>query len=139
MLRRAGPRIQKLAATFRADSFSYLLFLRLLPVMPFWITNLAAAFFGMRFRTFVIATQIGTIPVCYAFAIAGSGLDEVIAAHEQRLAACQAAGSQNCTVHLSPESLLTAQLMIALGLLGILALGPILVRKWQVWRAEAKG
>jgi uncharacterized membrane protein YdjX (TVP38/TMEM64 family) len=139
LLRRAGPKIQELAANFRADSFSYLLFLRLLPVMPFWITNLAAALFGMRFGTFMAATLLGAIPICYAFAVAGSGLDAAIAAHERGVAECVAAGKNACEMQFQPESLLTPQLMVALGALGILALGPILVRKWQARRREANG
>jgi uncharacterized membrane protein YdjX (TVP38/TMEM64 family) len=139
ILRRAGPRIQRFAASFRADSFSYLLFLRLLPIMPFWITNLAAAVFGMRFKTFLLATQIGVVPICYAFAAAGSGLEAAIVAHEQQLAECLAAGKTDCDMDFRPESLLTPQLMVALGLLGLLALGPIIVRKWQALREETKG
>ena len=53
-LRRAGPRIQGLAAGFRRQGFSYLLVLRLIPVVPFWLTNLAAGFFRMRFKSFVL-------------------------------------------------------------------------------------
>jgi len=138
ILRMAGPRVQKLAASFRADSFSYLLFLRLLPIMPFWVTNLAAAFFGMRFQIFMAATLTGAIPVCYAFAVAGSGLDAAIAAHEQQLADCVAAGRQDCQMHFEPDSLLTPRVIVALGLLGVLALGPIILRKWQARRRETQ-
>ncbi len=139
LLRWAGPRIQQLAANFRAESFSYLLFMRLLPVMPFWITNLAAALFGMRFRTFMAATLLGAIPICYAFAVAGSGLDAAFAAHERQVSECVAAGKSACEIQFQPESLLTPQLMIALAALGLLALGPILVRKWQARRKETDG
>ncbi len=38
----------KLADGFRADAFSYLLFLRLVPLFPFWLVNLAPALFGVR-------------------------------------------------------------------------------------------
>jgi uncharacterized membrane protein YdjX (TVP38/TMEM64 family) len=106
--------------------------------MPFWATNLAAAFFGMRFQTFLAATLIGAIPVCYAFALAGSSMDSAIAAHEKGLADCLAAGRQACQMHFEPESLLTLQLMLALVALGVLALGPILVRKWRGRRKETQ-
>ncbi|WP_210485247.1 TVP38/TMEM64 family protein [Microvirga antarctica] len=139
LLRRAGSRIQRLAAGFRADAFSYLLFLRLLPVMPFWVTNLAAALFGMRLRTFLIGTQLGVIPICYAFAVAGSGLDTVIAAQERMLAACRLAGRSPCVLDFHPESLLSWQLVLALAVLGILALGPILAKRWQARRRETDG
>src|SRR5215831_2983325 len=41
ILRRAGPLACKLAQGFRDDAFNYLLFLRLVPVFPFWLVNLA--------------------------------------------------------------------------------------------------
>ena len=47
LTRRAGPFAAKLAEGFRADAFSYLLFLRLVP-FPFWLINLAPALFGVR-------------------------------------------------------------------------------------------
>jgi uncharacterized membrane protein YdjX (TVP38/TMEM64 family) len=130
-LRRAGSRIQVFAAGFQKQAFSYLLFLRLMPVMPFWLTNLAAAFFGVRLKTFVLATQIGMIPTSFAFAFAGSGLDDVIVAQEKIRAQCLANGGSDCGLDLSAKSLLTRELMIALAILGILALAPILVRRWQ--------
>src|SRR5512144_2373070 len=46
LLRRAGPRARQLAKGFREDAFSYLLFLRLVPVFPFFLVNLVPAFAG---------------------------------------------------------------------------------------------
>jgi hypothetical protein len=85
------------------------------------------------------ATLLGAIPICYAFAVAGAGLDAAIAAHERQVAGCIAAGKSICEMQFQPESLLTPQLVVALGALGILALGPILVRKWQARRKETNG
>lgn len=131
LLDRAGPRIQGLAAGFRRQSFFYLLSLRLIPVVPFWLTNLAAAFFSMRLGHFVLATQIGMLPVSFAFAFAGSGLDEVIARHERLRAECLAAGRGECAIAFDAKSLLTAELAVALVILGILALLPIALRAWR--------
>ena len=50
LLRRAGPRLAGLAAGFREDAFGYIAFLRLLPIFPFWMTNLAPAAFGVKLR-----------------------------------------------------------------------------------------
>jgi uncharacterized membrane protein YdjX (TVP38/TMEM64 family) len=136
LLRRAGSRVQAFAAGFQKQAFSYLLFLRLMPVMPFWLTNLAAAFFGVRLKTFVLATQTGMIPASFAFAFAGSGLDDVIAAQQKIRSRCIANGGVDCGLHLSAKSLLTRELMIALVILGILALAPILVRRWQERRSQ---
>jgi uncharacterized membrane protein YdjX (TVP38/TMEM64 family) len=131
LLRRAGSRIQSFAEGFKNNAFSYLLFLRLMPVVPFWLTNLAAAFFGLRLKTFVLATQIGMIPASFAFAFAGSGLDDVIAAQQRARTECLSRGGGDCALELSAKSLMTPRLMIALAILGILALAPILVRLWQ--------
>jgi len=134
--RRAGRRLQALAEGFRREAFSYVLFLRLLPVMPFWVTNLAAALFRVRLKTFVLATQIGVLPTTFAFAVAGSGLDEVVARQEEAYRQCLAAGGSACSLSLSPQNLLTPELVIALAMLGILALAPILVRRW--WSREER-
>jgi uncharacterized membrane protein YdjX (TVP38/TMEM64 family) len=130
LLQRAGVRIQGLAAGFRRQAFLYLLSLRLIPVVPFWLTNLAAAFFGMHLRPFVLATQLGMLPVSFAFAFAGSGLDEVISKQEKLRADCLEAGRSDCAIDFSAGSLLTPELMIALAILGILALVPIALRHW---------
>lgn len=138
LLERAGSRIQSLAAGFRKQSFLYLLSLRLIPVVPFWLTNLAAAFFGMRLRPFVFATQLGMLPASFAFALAGSGLDEVIAKHERQRAECVALGRSDCVIDFNAKSLLTPELMVALALLGILALIPIALKQWRR-RATGEG
>ena len=82
LLRRAGPRANQLARGFRADAFSYLLFLRLVPAFPFWLVNLAPRLSGVRLGPFVAATAIGIIPGAVVFALVGAGLDSVIAAQK---------------------------------------------------------
>src|SRR3954451_12785685 len=136
LVRRAGSRIQRLAAGFREDAFSYLLFLRFLPVVPFWVTNLASALFGVPFKTFVIATQSGMIPATIAFAVAGSGLDSAIAAQQQARAACLTAGGADCGLHLGVRHLLTPQIVAAFVVLGLMALAPVIVKRL---RREPRG
>jgi uncharacterized membrane protein YdjX (TVP38/TMEM64 family) len=128
LLRRAGARVQRLAEGFRRDAFSYLLFVRIVPIIPFWITNLASALFGVPLRTFALATMIGLIPGTYAFAVAGSGLDGVLTDQIAARDACLAAGGTHCPVHLSWRSLITPPLMAAFGALGLLALLPVILR-----------
>ena len=48
LFRRAGPLAHKIADGFRADAFSYLLFLRLVPAVPFFLVNLAPALVGVK-------------------------------------------------------------------------------------------
>jgi uncharacterized membrane protein YdjX (TVP38/TMEM64 family) len=137
VLRRAGPLAAKLAEGFREDAFNYLLFLRLVPVFPFWLVNLAPAVVGVRLTTFVLATAIGIIPGTFAYALVGGGLDSVIAAHEAAYRACIAAGRADCHLNFSMSALVTPQLLAALAALGVVALIPVAVRKWRARRGAA--
>ena len=74
---KAGPALAKLEAGFRANAFSYLLALRLVPAVPFFVLNLAPAFLGMRLSHFIAATVIGITPATFIFASVGSGLGAV--------------------------------------------------------------
>lgn len=130
LFRRAGDRIQRLAEGFRQDAFSYLLFVRFVPIIPFWLTNLASALFGVRLRTFALATMIGVIPATYAFAVAGSGLDSIIEKQETARNACLAAGNADCGLDLGLRTLITPQIVVALVALGLLALIPVILRRF---------
>ena len=74
---RAGPSLQRMEQGFRENALSYLLFLRLIPVFPFWLVNLVPAFLGVPLRTYVIGTAIGIIPGCFVYASVGNGLGAV--------------------------------------------------------------
>ena len=75
--RRASPFLTRLEDGFRKDGFHYLLVLRLIPLFPFWLVNLVPAFFGMRFRSYALATVIGIAPATFIYASLGSGLGSV--------------------------------------------------------------
>lgn len=75
---RAGSFIGKLESGFREDALNYLLFLRLVPIFPFWLVNLVPAFLGMRLRSFIIATAIGVIPGALVYAAIGNGLGALL-------------------------------------------------------------
>ena len=62
LVRKAGPKIRQLADGFKEDAFSYLLFLRLVPLFPFFVVNIAPALFNVGLATYVIATFVGIIP-----------------------------------------------------------------------------
>jgi uncharacterized membrane protein YdjX (TVP38/TMEM64 family) len=113
--RRAGPFLRKFEEGFRRDAFYYLLFLRLVPVFPFWLVNLVPAFLGVTLATFVPATFIGIIPATAVFAGLGDGLGAVI----------DAGGKPDLGIALQPRVLLP---LLALG---ILALVPVAVRRWR--------
>lgn len=135
LLRRAGPLAAKLAEGFRADAFHYLLFLRLVPVFPFWMVNLAGALFSVPTATFMAATLIGILPAAFVFAFTGAGLDSVIAAQAAGYRACLATGQTGCQFDFDPRHVLTPELLGALAALGALALVPVAVRHWRGRRA----
>jgi uncharacterized membrane protein YdjX (TVP38/TMEM64 family) len=134
LLRRAGPLVAKVAQGFCADAFNYLLFLRLVPVFPFWLVNLAPALVGVRLGTFVLATALGIIPGTFAYALVGAGLDSVIAAQESAYRACLAAGRDGCRLDFALSAVATPQLLAAFVALGVVALIPVAVRKWRARR-----
>lgn len=135
LARRAGPAISKLADGFRADAFSYLLFLRLVPLFPFWLVNLAPALFGVKLRTFVLATLIGAFPGAAAFSFVGAGLNSVIAAQEAPFRACLAAGRGDCKLNFDLRDAVTPELLAAFAALGVLALIPVIARRIRARRA----
>jgi uncharacterized membrane protein YdjX (TVP38/TMEM64 family) len=75
---RAGAALARLEAGFRRDSFNYLLFLRLVPVFPFWLVNIVPALLGMRLWPYTLATLIGIIPAAFVYAGVGSGFGLLI-------------------------------------------------------------
>src|SRR5512135_585893 len=120
LLRRAGPRATQLAQGFRDDAFSYLLFLRLVPAFPFFLVNLVPAFAGVRLAPFVAATALGVIPGALVYALAGTGLDSVIAVQQAANGDCLAAGRNDCHMIFDARDVLTPQLVAALIALGLL-------------------
>ncbi len=110
---RAGPFLSRMADGFSKDSFSYLLFLRLVPAFPFWAVNLAPALLGMRLAPFVAATALGIIPGTTVYSAFGAGLGRVF----------DAGGEVNLKAVFSPV------LIAALVGLGVLSLLPIALRR----------
>ena len=74
---RAGPGIKKMEQGFQENAFNYLLVLRLVPIFPFVLVNLAPAFLGVRLSTFVVATFLGIVPGTFVFASLGNGLGAI--------------------------------------------------------------
>ena len=72
--RRASPRVRAIEEGIKHDAFFYILTLRLIPVTPFWLVNVAAGLIAIRPTVFVVATLIGIVPVTVVYAGVGSGL-----------------------------------------------------------------
>ena len=91
---------------FTDGAFSYLLFLRLVPLFPFWLVNLATAFTSVPVRTYVAATAIGILPGVFVFANLGQSLGRIE----------------------STAQLVSPATLGAFALLGVFALVPVLIR-----------
>ncbi len=132
LTRKAGPFLSRISAGFADDAFNYLLFLRLVPAFPFWLVNIAAALANVKLRTFTITTFLGIIPGTFAFAFVGAGLDSVITAQQATHTQCVAAKSAGeCPFGLSVSSLVTTELLLAFAALGVVALIPVIIKKWK--------
>lgn len=108
--------VAKVSAGFERNAFSYLLALRLAPILPFTVVNVLPAFFKVSVPVFVAATLIGILPGVFVYAFIGAGLDDIVAT-----AAAQGR---------APELADLVSPALTLGLLGlaVLAILPTLVR-----------
>jgi uncharacterized membrane protein YdjX (TVP38/TMEM64 family) len=111
--KKAGPFLLKMEKGFQENAVSYLLFLRFVPLFPFWLVNIAPAFFGVSLITFVWTTLVGIFPGTLVFTLAGGGLEKIL---------------ENKEIF-SLSTVFNIQIKIALVLLGITALVPIIWKK----------
>ena len=75
-------RLRDIRQALDANAFSALLTLRLIPVVPFFISNFLPALVGMRLAPFVSATFLGILPGGLVYTWVGAGLGEVFARGE---------------------------------------------------------
>ncbi|MES1158446.1 MAG: VTT domain-containing protein [Terricaulis silvestris] len=116
--RHAAPWLARFEDGFRANAFNYILALRLTPLAPFWMVNLASALLEVRPRDYVLATLLGIIPTTFVYCSIGAALHAALLAGEtlDPLAAAK-------QLVLSP--------VVLLPLLGLitLSLAPVLIRR----------
>ncbi len=111
--KKAGPFLKKMEKGFQEHAANYLLFLRFVPLFPFWLVNIAPAFFGVSFFTFVWTTFLGIIPGTLVFTFAGAGLEQIVENNEP----------------FSLNTIFNFQIKIALLMLGITALVPLVYKR----------
>ncbi len=115
VMKKATLFLDEMKKGFLKNAAHYLLFLRLIPLFPFWIVNVAAIFFRVPLKTFIWTTLIGIIPEIFIITLAGSGLETLLE-------------NQN---PLTTSAIFNTQVKIALFGLAILALVPVLFRKYK--------
>jgi uncharacterized membrane protein YdjX (TVP38/TMEM64 family) len=78
-----GGAVARLQQALKENQITVLLTMRLIPVLPFFISNLAPALVGVRFWTFAITTFFGIIPADVIYTQLGAGLGDVFARGEK--------------------------------------------------------
>jgi len=109
----AMPFLNKMEKGIKKNGASYLLFLRFIPIFPFWLVNLAPALFSVPFFTFAWTTVVGITPGAFVFTQAGAGLGAIL----------------DADAPFSIEGIFNTEVKIALIALGLFALLPTIIRK----------
>lgn len=109
--------VKKMADGFRENAFGYLFVIRLAPVFPFFVVNIAAALFDISLGRFFTATLFGILPGTFAYAYLGQGVDSV-------LVAAQASGREA-----QISDLVTPEITLAFFALAFVALIPTVVKQ----------
>lgn len=107
--------LKKMSEKFRLYASSYLLFLRFSHILPFWLINSLAAYFKVAPKTFLWTTFVGILPLTYVLAEAGHDLSKLFA--------------ENKPVTIS--NVFNIEFDIALLVFALLALVPIIIKKWK--------
>lgn len=110
-------RIQK---GIEKDGAYYLLFLRLVPLFPFWLVNLAPAFLNVFLWTFVWTTFVGIIPGAFVFTQAGTGIGAIL----------------NSNQGFTLSAVFNTQMKIALTVIGLFVLLPLIFKKIRKKRTD---
>jgi Uncharacterized conserved protein len=113
LLAKAGPGIRRIQEGFKQDALSYLFVLRLIPIFPFFLVNLAPAFLGVPLGIYLIATFFGIMPGTFVYALVGAGLGSIFDRGES----------------FSMAAVMTPQMIAALIGMALLALLPVIYRK----------
>lgn len=112
---RAFQGVKKMEAGLKEDAFSYLLFVRLVPLFPFWLVNIVPALLGVPRGVFFITTLIGIIPGTVVYVLVGNGLGHVLDNNQE----------PNLGIIFEPY------LFIPLVALAVLALVPVAYKKFR--------
>jgi len=110
--RRFGGKLEAIQSGFEQNAASYLLTLRLIPLFPFFLVNLAAGITRVKTGVYVAATALGIIPGSFVYAYAGRQLGGID----------------------SPAEIASPRVLLAFVFLGVLALAPVAYKKLKARR-----
>lgn len=106
---KAGKLYARIEKDMNDNAVGYLLFLRLVPLFPFFLVNIAPALFNIKTRTYMWTTFIGILPGTAVFVNVGQSLGQVK----------------------NPTDLISSEIIAAIALLGLFALIPTLYKKFK--------
>jgi len=72
-----GSKMESLDKGLKENALSYLLFLRLVPLFPFFLVNLACGITGISIRTYILGTMVGILPGSFVYANAGASIASI--------------------------------------------------------------
>lgn len=102
----SGGMLKKVIDGVGQGAFGYILTLRLIPLAPFWLVNVAAALAHAPLRAYALATFIGIMPATFIYSGIGAGIGALVARGE----------APDLGVIFEPKVLLP---LVALGLLSL--------------------
>lgn len=109
------PFLSRIKPEIEENGKLYLITLRLIPLIPFWLLNLAPAFLNIPVWTFAWTTFIGIIPGSLIYTYAGNSLNTIFAKNEE----------------FSIKSVFSTEILIALILIILFSLIPLIYKKWR--------
>lgn len=104
-----GNKLESIQQGFANNGFSYLLTVRLMGIVPFFLVNFAAALTRVRLRTYVVTTSIGITPISFIVSNAGKSLGKIN----------------------SVKDIVSMEILGACFLFGVLALAPIVYHRFR--------
>lgn len=78
----SGGKLKAVIDGVEAGAFGYILTLRLVPLAPFWLVNIAAALAHAPLRAYALATFLGIMPATFIYSGIGAGIGDLIARGE---------------------------------------------------------
>ena len=110
---KAGRLYQRIEGNMKENAVGYLLFMRLVPLFPFFLVNIVPALFNVPLRVFVLTTFFGIIPGSFVFVNLGEQLGDIN----------------------NLKDLVSTQTLLAFGLLGVFSLIPTLYKQWKAQKS----